>query len=145
MQDALSRPFHVAGHELVVSASIGIAVSTPGCEPAELVRDADIAMYDAKREGAARSSVFSAPMHNRVVSQLHLEGELRRAIDEDLLRVFYQPIFDLRTRELSGFEALARWPDVGRADLAGRVHPGGRGDRPDRRPGPLVLDHACAG
>jgi diguanylate cyclase (GGDEF)-like protein/PAS domain S-box-containing protein len=119
-QGALSQPFSIEGRELVVTASVGISVSEEGSRSVELLRNADIAMYNAKREGAAQHAVFNTSMHKRVVTRLRLEAELRQAIDDDRIRVFYQPIVDLRSGELTGFEALARWP----ADLS----PVGPGD-----------------
>jgi diguanylate cyclase (GGDEF)-like protein len=107
---AIERPVSIDGHELFITASVGISLSEPGMGPSELMRNADIAMYDAKRQGKPRMKMFNAAMHRRVVSQLQVETDLRSAIDDRLLRVFYQPIIDLRTGKISGLEALARWP-----------------------------------
>src|SRR6185312_13737906 len=76
----------------------------------ELVRNADIAMYEAKARGGGRCEVFNASMHQRVVERMSLEAQLREAIGERRLRTFFQPIVDLRTGALHGLEALARWP-----------------------------------
>src|SRR4051794_4630769 len=111
IQRTLSDPFHMGGHDLVVTVSIGITVGERGSKPAELLRDADISMYAAKRQGGARSATFDEAMRSRVVTELQLEGDLRRAIEQQQLRVFYQPIFELRSGRLTGFEALARWPE----------------------------------
>src|SRR5882757_2955900 len=78
-QDALSQPFSIEGRELVVTASVGISVSEEGSRSVELLRNADIAMYNAKREGAAHHAVFNTSMHKRVVTRLRLEAELRQA------------------------------------------------------------------
>jgi diguanylate cyclase (GGDEF)-like protein/PAS domain S-box-containing protein len=112
IQAALEEPFRIQERELFVSASVGISISKPGTSALEMMRNADIAMYDAKRQGTARSSVFTEAMHNRVLGQLELETELRRVIEERSLRVFYQPVVDLTTGALAGFEALARWPEA---------------------------------
>jgi len=74
-----------------------------------VLRDADIAMYRAKASGKACHALFDAGLHQQVTDRLRLEGELRRAIDAGLLSVAYQPLYHLRSGELSGFEALARW------------------------------------
>ncbi|MBV9471450.1 MAG: EAL domain-containing protein [Solirubrobacterales bacterium] len=107
---SLQEPFQIDGNELFVSASIGIALSEPGIEPAELVRNADIAMYDAKRRGRGYSAVFDEGMHRRVVDRLTRENELRQAVERSLLSVHYQPIIDLESGCIRGLEALARWP-----------------------------------
>ena len=109
-QAALSKPFRIEGRELVVTASVGIAVSDATSGSGELLRNADIAMYNAKRDGTARHAIFNTSMHKRVVTRLRLETELREAIDSERLRVFYQPIVRLDGGALAGFEALARWP-----------------------------------
>ena len=110
VQSALEKAFHVDGHELFVTASIGISLSSPRHTAAELLRNADIAMYDAKRRGRARCAVFDESMHRRVVDRLARENELRQAVDESLLGVHYQPIIDLSTGRIRALEALARWP-----------------------------------
>jgi diguanylate cyclase (GGDEF)-like protein/PAS domain S-box-containing protein len=112
IQRALEEPFRIRERELVVSASVGISMSRPGASALEMMRNADIAMYDAKRQGTARWSVFTDAMHSRVLGQVELETELRRIIEDARLRVFYQPVVDLATGSLIGFEALARWPEA---------------------------------
>jgi diguanylate cyclase (GGDEF)-like protein/PAS domain S-box-containing protein len=108
--DSLSEAFEIDGNELFVTASIGIAISTPGLTPSDLMRNADIAMYDAKRRGRSRCSVFDESMHRRVVDRLTRETELRQVVECSLLGIHYQPIVDLATGNISGLEALARWP-----------------------------------
>jgi diguanylate cyclase (GGDEF)-like protein len=106
----LSEPFVLEGTEIVATASIGIAHgSTAYTQPAQLLRDADSAMYHAKHAGRARWSAFSPDMHQRAVAALHLESQLRRAVERTELENYYQPIFDLATGKLAGFEALVRW------------------------------------
>jgi len=108
---AIAQPLRFDRRELSVSASIGIAHNLDGCvSPDELIRNADIAMYDAKARGGGRCEVFDASMHQRVVDRVSLETRLRRAIEQQRLRTFFQPIVDLRSGELHGLEALARWP-----------------------------------
>jgi diguanylate cyclase (GGDEF)-like protein/PAS domain S-box-containing protein len=110
IQERLSIPFLVGGQELVISASIGIVFSTTSYAASEeLVRDAEIAMYRAKREGKARCQVFDAAMHTLAVRRLKLETDLRRALELDEFRVHYQPIVSLTNGRIVGFEALSRW------------------------------------
>jgi len=113
LMDALRRPFHVAGTELMTSASIGITFSALGyTSPEDVLRDADTAMYKAKGAGKARYALFDTSLHTEVADRLRLEGDLRRAIDEGRLSVAYQPVFDLAgagAPRLAGFEALVRW------------------------------------
>jgi diguanylate cyclase (GGDEF)-like protein/PAS domain S-box-containing protein len=110
IQKELSTPFVVHGQELFSSASLGIALSSSHYErPEDMLRDADIAMYRAKSGGRSRHQVFDVDMHQRAVSLLRLETDLRRAIERGELVPYYQPIIDLESRTLRGFEALARW------------------------------------
>jgi diguanylate cyclase (GGDEF)-like protein/PAS domain S-box-containing protein len=110
MLHSLDDAFDIDGNELFVSASIGIALSAPGLGPSDLLRNADLAMYDAKRRGRARSAVFDESMHRRVVDRLTRETELRQVVECSLLGIHYQPIIDLSSGRISGLEALARWP-----------------------------------
>jgi diguanylate cyclase (GGDEF)-like protein len=108
---ALERPFHVAGHELFVRASIGISLRSPDVSPHDMIRNADIAMYDVKRHGTGSYVIFDDTMRQRVVDRLALENDLRSAVEQSLIRVRYQPIVDLQTGAVRGLEALARWPE----------------------------------
>ncbi len=107
MLDALQAPFKLAGREIFVSASIGIAAATS--DPDTLLRDADLAMYRAKSLGKGRYASFEPQMHTAVIERLELEVDLNRAIERGELVLVYQPIFELRTGVLRGFEALLRW------------------------------------
>ena len=109
LQQEITVPLTIEKNEAFVSAGIGIALSTTGYEHAEdILRDADTAMYRAKATGKA-FEVFDDGMYTRAVSRLKLENDLRRAIEREEFCVYYQPIVDLKTSVLSGFEALARW------------------------------------
>ncbi len=110
LQAKLALPFSVHGYEIVVTASVGIAVSTAVCAHAEdLLRDANIAMYRAKQTGKARCEVFDTAMHAGAVRRLELETELRKALELGEFRTHYQPIVSLKTGRIAGFEALTRW------------------------------------
>ena len=107
---SLRAPIHLAGQEIVLTASIGISLyDGPDEDPAELLREAEIAMYRAKRSGADRIEIFNAEMRSDKDGRLALESDLRRAIEKKQIRLVYQPIFYLPTETLAGFEALMRW------------------------------------
>lgn len=105
-----SRPFEIQGHELQLSASVGVVFHRGGrnCSQ-DVLRDADIAMYRAKGEGKGRYAFFEASMREHAGSALTLERDLRRALKHNELRVHYQPIVSTDTEALVGFEALVRW------------------------------------
>ena len=106
---ALEEPFDLKERKIFISTSIGIALSENGDEqPDALLRSADIAMYEAKKEGKV-SKVFNASMYVKALKRLELENGLRRAIDNGELRVYYQPKVLLSTGRIVGMEALARW------------------------------------
>jgi diguanylate cyclase (GGDEF)-like protein/PAS domain S-box-containing protein len=110
IQDAVAAPFLFNTQEVFSSASIGIVLSTAGRDRAEdLLRDADIAMCRAKSAGKARYEVFDSEMHSQAVVRLRLEREMRGAISRGEFVVHYQPIVQLATGRITGFEALARW------------------------------------
>jgi PAS domain S-box-containing protein len=110
IQQRLAVPFVVEGHEVVMTASIGIAFCGASyTNPEDLVRDAEIAMYRAKREGKARCQVSDSAMHTLAVKRFGLETALRRALELGEFRVHYQPIVSLESGKIVGFEALSRW------------------------------------
>jgi len=111
VQRALAEPFDVDGHRLFVTASIGVARMSPRMSAPELLRNADIAMYDAKRRGRGRCVVFDDGMRSRRVDRLARQNDLRQAVEQHLLEVHYQPIVDLATGRVAALEALARWPE----------------------------------
>jgi diguanylate cyclase (GGDEF)-like protein/PAS domain S-box-containing protein len=107
---AIRSPFPLNGTEVFVTASIGIAGSANGYEGAEdMIRDADTALHCAKAAGRSRFEIFDAGMRRRAISRLQVETDLRRALERNELTLHYQPIVDLRTSAVVGFEALARW------------------------------------
>jgi len=106
----LVTPLSVAGHELYTTVSIGIALGAERYErPEQVLRDADIAMYEAKERGNACFEIFDAQMHANVLDRLQLEADLRRALDQQQFVLYYQPIIDLKMQRLTGLEALIRW------------------------------------
>ncbi|MEX1163433.1 MAG: EAL domain-containing protein [Nitriliruptor sp.] len=118
--DDVRLPIQAEGTEVQVTASIGIAYDADGDGPADVLRNADIAMYLAKRDGRDRFEVFEPRMHVAVIERLHLESDLQHAIDAGELRCHYQPIVALVDRHVVGVEALVRWEHPER----GTVHPG---------------------
>jgi diguanylate cyclase (GGDEF)-like protein len=109
--ESLVAPILVQGHELCIGASVGIALSHANIEhPQDLLRDADTAMYRAKaRTGDNRVALFDLGMHAQVLERMEMEAALRKAVGTPEIVAYYQPIVDLATNRLAGFEALARW------------------------------------
>lgn len=113
----LSKPFEFDACEIESTVSVGVVWSGFGYENADdVIRDADAAMYQAKAEGKARCCLFDSQMHTRVVRRLKLEQDLRRCDFSDQFCVYYQPLIDLGSSKVAGFEALVRWdhPEYGR-------------------------------
>jgi diguanylate cyclase (GGDEF)-like protein/PAS domain S-box-containing protein len=124
----LAIPLVIGGRELYINTSIGIAFGTNAyTQAADILRDADIAMYQAKKQGRGSYEIFNAAMHKAALYRLHLENDLRQALERQELVVYYQPIIDLRgvrikkgmvqqqdprkirPEQIMGFEALVRW------------------------------------
>lgn len=116
IREILKKPFNIDDNEVYSGASIGIAMSFSGYEDADSVlRDADIALYEAKRQGRDCYVVFDTPMRERSLSRMQLETDLRRAINNQSINIHYQPVVDLANENIVGCEALARWshPQLG--------------------------------
>jgi predicted signal transduction protein with EAL and GGDEF domain len=110
MIEALSEPILVDGRELFITPSIGIATyPVDGADAETLIRNADAAMYKAKDEGRNCIQFYSTAINDRALAKFTMETELRKAIDQDALQVYYQPQVDLRSRRVVGMEALVRW------------------------------------
>ena len=111
----LGAPFEVMGRETRVGASVGIDLSRSAVTPSELLRNADVAMYVAKARGKGGYQRFRPEMHAAVSGRLESEADLRRAVEAEEFRLYYQPILRLEDRAVIGFEALLRWlhPDRG--------------------------------
>ncbi len=116
IQRQFRKPFTVSGREVFSSASIGILHAAENHQTSEdMMRDADTAMYQAKRAGKARHEIFDDTMHAAAKETLQLETDLRRAIENNDLDVRYQPIYQLSDQTVIGVESLARWnhPELG--------------------------------
>jgi diguanylate cyclase (GGDEF)-like protein len=110
--DQLRQPIQSGSRELVLTASLGVAIggaAQPDAVPDDLLRQADIALYQAKAEGKARAILFSPRMSAMAVERWALQNDLSRALERTELRVYYQPIFDLQSGSLVATEALVRW------------------------------------
>ncbi len=111
IQETLKNPFVIDNTEIFMSCSIGITLSSTDdyLRAEDLLRDADTAMYKAKSKGKARYEFFEQSMHARAVTMLHLESELRRALEREEFCLHYQPIVSLHSRRITSVEALIRW------------------------------------
>jgi diguanylate cyclase (GGDEF)-like protein/PAS domain S-box-containing protein len=117
MRRALRAPIAFNDREIFLTASIGLALpENQSPRPEEVLKDAELAMYHAKRIGGDRIEIFKPAMRSRKTDRLTIESELRRAIEREEIKVLYQPIVRLEDRVVAGFEALARWdhPKLGR-------------------------------
>ena len=107
---AVAHPFIVEGREVRASISVGIALSASSHVRAEdILQEADVAMRRAKALGGSRCEIFDEAMHHRAANQLKLESELQEAVQKHQFRIYYQPIVQLETKQIVGFEALLRW------------------------------------
>lgn len=108
---AIERPVTVVDREVVVHVSIGIAIARPGDDGETVLRNADVAMYEAKNAGRQCARLFDPRMHAKALSWLELEQDLRRAVERHEFELQFQPVMNLLTGTLRGFEALLRWRD----------------------------------
>ncbi|MFC7534754.1 putative bifunctional diguanylate cyclase/phosphodiesterase [Actinoplanes sp. GCM10030250] len=113
----LRRPLHAGGYELVIEASIGLAPARAGDTAGELLRRADVAMYEAKGQGKGRQLVYDERMDQRTAEQSRLAADLRGSLDTDQLHLLYQPIVQMPGGELFGVEALVRWTHPERGSI----------------------------
>jgi diguanylate cyclase (GGDEF)-like protein len=105
--DAFEAPFPIASREIYCGASVGVATGTEDAQT--LLRDADLALFRAKREGRGRYALYEPHLHSAIVERLELEVDLKGALDREELELVYQPVFGLRSETVVGLEALVRW------------------------------------
>lgn len=116
--ESLRQPVALAGYDLTVLASVGVAVSAPGMTTAGLLRDADIAMYEAKRAGKSQIKIFDPAMRLTASRHLEFRSDLGSAIEREQLRLVFQPMIDLRSHRVVGAESLLRWEHPTRGSIA---------------------------
>ena len=110
VREALAQPFVIGDSHMTLSGSVGIVEATTGRESVgDLLRDADLAMYEAKRAGGNQIRLFRDAFREQALHRTRLEEELRAALEHEELEVHYQPVFDLGSHQLRGVEALVRW------------------------------------
>lgn len=116
IQDAMNAPFKLSELEIKVECAIGLAIMQPGQDAEELFRNAQFAVKQAKASG--RPEIYEPKEASLARRRFSIETELRRALDRDLLDLHYQPLVDLKTGEVTGFEALARWNHEERGEIS---------------------------
>jgi len=143
--DALATPSGNGPDRAPISASVGVAFADAGADADTLLRDADAAMYQAKRTGAGSVCLFTAELRTQVVNRMHLEADLRDALRDGQIEVHYQPIVDLATGAVRELEALARWhhPERGAVSPAAFISVAEESGH-IRALGAFVLNRACA-
>ncbi len=114
----LREPVSLAGYELAVLASVGVAVASPGMTTSGLLRDADIAMYEAKRAGKSQIKIFDPAMRLTATRHLEFRSELGLAIERNQMRIMFQPMIDLLNGQVVGAEALIRWDHPVRGEVS---------------------------
>jgi len=110
IRDSVMRPYQIDGHQIISDISIGISIAPiDGTEPDRLMKNADLALYGAKSEGRGTYRFFEQEMDTRMKARRDLEMDLRNALANKQLELYYQPLVNLQTNEISAFEALLRW------------------------------------
>jgi len=116
IQEVMTAPFKLSDLEIKVECAIGLAMMQPGQDPEELFRNAQFAVKQAKIAGAPQ--VYQPEEASQARRRFSIETELRRALDKDELKLFYQPLIDLKSGQVAGFEALARWTHEDRGEIS---------------------------
>lgn len=143
--NSVERPFDIDGHSISVGASIGICLGDSKYQsPEEILRDADTAMYRAKALGKGRIDIFEPEMHAEVAQTTRIEHDLHTALERNELSIHYQPVVNLQTNRVDGFEALLRWQHP----LLGNIPPDqfipiAESSDVIEHIGQWVLEHAC--
>ena len=114
---AAQSPVTISDHEVVPTVSAGLAIGRPDTTAEDLLREADTAMYSAKQAGHARLKIYDAKLREAAISKLEIAEDLRKALRGGELRVVFQPVVDLASREVVGYEALVRWSHPLRGEL----------------------------
>jgi len=119
--EQLKKPFDLCGNQVFIGASVGVVFNDKEMRLTDdFLRNADIALYRAKANGRGSYEIFDRDMHSQVLRRLTLETDLRKALEKNELQVYYQPIFEAKSNQLTGFEALMRWQH----SLHGWISPG---------------------
>jgi diguanylate cyclase (GGDEF)-like protein len=116
IQDVMSAPFHISDLDIRVECAIGVALMQRGQDSEELFRNAQFAVKQAKQTG--KPQIYEPKEANLARRRFSIETELRRALDKDQLQLFYQPLINLKSGEVAGFEALARWTHPDRGEIS---------------------------
>ena len=116
IREVMAAPFKISDLEIRVECAIGLALMQPGQDAEELFRNAQFAVKQAKQAG--KPQVYEPKEASAARRRFSIETELRRALDKDQLKLFYQPLIDLKSGEVSGFEALARWTHEDRGEIS---------------------------
>lgn len=117
IEAAMAEPFIIAGDPVSAGVSIGVAHGTPDMAPDQLLRDADVALYQAKARGRGRHAVYDDGLRQQMATRADRQQALTRALDRGELDVVYQPQYDLRTGAVTAVEALVRWAPPDRGDI----------------------------
>ena len=110
VRESIAKPYHLDGHQILIDISIGISVApVDGTEPDQLLKNADMALYGAKGDGRGTYRFFEPEMDARMKARRELEMDLRQAMVNCEFELYYQPLVNLQSNEITGFEALLRW------------------------------------
>ena len=141
---ALTAPFLLDNQQVVLSASIGIAIGDSSCTASSMMRDADVAMYKAKTTGKSKWALYDPAMRTTALERLELDSDLRYAVAKQQLRLVYQPVIELESGNVVGFEALLRWDHPTRGVVEPLVFiPVAENNGTIVAIGQWVLDQAC--
>ena len=134
--DVVARPYEVDGNQVNIGTSIGIAFApSDGAYPDKLLKNADMALYRAKLSSRGTCCFFEQAMEHELQTRRTLELDMRKAIVENQFELYYQPLVDVQSRTISGFEALIRWNHPTQGLIARPCYPDCRRDRADRPSG----------